>query len=94
MQETILSLQESINFDKEEMLEKIVSYSGMTPEEFSADFLIEEYPVHIWNMSSNEGVLDLQFGVSQHFRIRSKTEDERQLELESKEKTDATPTGN
>lgn len=78
----ILDILASINFDKEEFLEEVVSRSGLTPEEFGVDHIIEEYPIEI----DKTDILDtnnVEFTIKQTFRVRLKTDEERQFEIEA-----------
>lgn len=88
-QQFIMDIQDSVTYDKEQMLEALVASSGLSPEEFGRDYLLEEYPVEI--VTANHILAeDYRFVVTQQFRVRLKTEEERQLEIESKENKDAT----
>lgn len=86
----IMDLQESMNFDKEEWLEAMVRASSLSPEEFSRDYVLEEYPIEITRIDDilDNRVTAAKFTVNQNFRVRPKTNEERQLEIESKEKKD------
>lgn len=80
-----MDLESSIAYDKESMLEAMVEASGLTPEEFVVDYIIEEHPIEIITI---DDILrdDHTFSVRQTFRVRLRTEDEKQLAIESKEK--------
>jgi hypothetical protein len=81
----MMDVESSFNYDKEQMLEAMVAASGMTPEEFGVDWLIEEYPVEILK-SDNFNDDDYIFTVRQEFRARLKTPEEKQLAIESEKK--------
>jgi hypothetical protein len=86
--EEMLSLTQSLVYEKEEMLNQYLAsalkHLDITIEEFARDYVLEEYPVVI------ESVLgeDYRIVIKQNFRIRLKTDEERQLEIEHKEKKD------
>lgn len=83
--EYVMDLESSLDFDKEQMLLDIIKSSNLTVEEFAEDYVIEEYPIHFIKMD------DLSFGessfkITQEFRIRPKTPEEKQEESIFKEK--------
>jgi hypothetical protein len=80
----VMSVIDSITFDKESMLEALVESTGLTPEEFSRDYILEEYPIEI---DTFDAVFkpDFRFTVTQQFRVRPKTDAEKQLEIEKGE---------
>ena len=82
-----MDISDSITYDKEQMLEAMVAATGLSPEEFGVNHIIEEYPVEILKID-NILSQEYQFTVRQNFRVRLKTIDEQQLPLESKEKND------
>lgn len=70
-----LTIQETLNFEKEDMLSQIVAASGLTPEEFSALYVIEEYPLEILK-SDDSWLRETKFSIRQDFKVRLKTEEE------------------
>lgn len=80
----VMSMMDSITFDKESMLEALVETTGLTPEEFSRDYILEEYPIEI-DTFDDVFKPDFRFTVTQQFRVRPKTDAEKQLEIEKGE---------
>ena len=73
--------------EEEKMLEALVERTGLTPESFGVYFILEEYPIEIITQSDIFGN-DHKITYKQEFRIRPKTDEELQLQLESMEKDD------
>ena len=89
---TQLSLQHSLEFDKEEMLNAIIEASGMSQEIFTLFFVLEEYPMELIrhdDMFIPETVITIR----QQFKIRRRemSDQDVQLALEERDvnRTDA-----
>lgn len=80
-QSLVMGLQESIEYDKEAWLERIVAASGLSPEEFGVYYVIEEYPIEMFAGMDMTSV-DMTYKITQEFHVRLKTEEEHQLEIE------------
>jgi len=85
-----MNIVDSIAYDKEQWLEAMVHASGLSPEVFALYYVIEEYPVTIIRADNILVEEDHRFSVRQEFRVRPKTPEEKQLEIEMKEKNDGT----
>lgn len=80
-----MDLWDSINYDKEAMLENLVEQTGLSPEEFGVYFILEEHPVEVITAGSPE-LGDYSIKVTQEFKVRPRRPDEMQIELETGEK--------
>jgi hypothetical protein len=90
-QQFIMDIFDTMSYEKEDWLEAMVETSGLSPEEFSRDYVIEEYPLEIIRV---DDILqdDYKFKIEQKYRVRLKTPEERQLEIETnKEKNNDDP---
>lgn len=74
-----MDISDSINFDKEAMLEALVERTGLDPEEFGFYYDLEEQPIEIFTIDNITG--DMVFEVKQKFVLHWKTEAERQLQI-------------
>jgi hypothetical protein len=77
-----MDIASSMAFDKEEWLELLVEKSGFSPEEFGVYYVIEEYPMQ-FDITTDYSRIDTVFKATQEFRVRLKTPEEIQLELET-----------
>lgn len=74
----VLDLSRSMDFDKEQWLEDLVNSMHTTPEEFARLYVIEEYPMEM----SMADLIDLDvpdsyvFSYRQEFHVRRKTQEE------------------
>lgn len=90
----MLDIRESVLFDKEDwlntLLESVMDTYGLTIDEFARDWIVEEHPLEIQSVSGHL-TNDYTFTVRQQFKVRLKTEEEKQLAIENKEKIDVDP---
>lgn len=87
-QHFIMDIASSMIFDKEDMLEELVKSAlvslDISLQEFYRDYIIDEFPVEVYtNQEAYAGNTEFRIGYSQTFRIRRKTDEEKQLEIET-----------
>lgn len=77
----------SLDYDKEEMIQQLIAATGISVEEFLANYILEEYPIEFTTVGSLGDLVmnEFRLAVHQNFRIRPKTEDEKQTALQMKE---------
>jgi hypothetical protein len=87
---TTLDLLKSIVFDKEQFLMDFIEKSGLSEAEFIRDWVLEEEPIELL-MSDFGSFNEYSIKATQKFRLRPKTEDEKQLEIETNKERNVDP---
>ena len=74
----VLDLHRSLNFQKEEWLEDLVASLHITPEEFARLYVLEEYPMEMSMADFTDFDIpdNYVFSYKQEFHIRRKTLEE------------------
>lgn len=93
----IMNILDSIAFDKEQMLveyiNSAITHLGITEEEFYRDYILEEFPVVFTTNFDDSDLMSEQTTIKyeQKFTIRPKTDEEKQLELETHKEKNVDP---